>query len=151
MLYAFLNILTSILIVLILHEVIIMSFRTIWLHQEIRKLQGKIALVYALLSTKELFNTIGNIKVIPVRGSGLYEVCLTEECLKIDETEINLNTDLIKQLLPLVEAIREKIEEESSYGIFLKKSLMFSCQSIEKLIQELPSLIEEEKKKGKKL
>ena len=151
MFHAFLNLLTNILIILIIREGIFMIFRTVLLHQEIRRLQGKIALVYALLSTKELFNTLGNLKTIPVRGSGLYEVSLTEECLRIDETEINLNLDLINQLLPLVTEVIEKIEEKSFHGIFLKRNLIYSCQAIENLIRELPCMIEIEKKKGQML
>ena len=151
MLHAFLNFLIYILILLIIREGFIMFFRTVSLHHEIRKLQGKIALIFALLSTKEIFNTFGALKTIFVKGSGRYNVSLTEECLKIDETEINLKIDLVNQLLPLVNEVLEKIEEESFHGIFLKSDLVHSCQAIESLIRESPQMIAEERRKGEML
>ena len=150
-LHVFLTLCTRVLIILIIREVILMIMRTIFLKKEVKNLKGKVSLVYALLSTKEFFKSSENVKNIFVPGSGMYAVYLNEKCLRIDETVINLKKDLVSQLLPLVKPVFEKIEEDATYGIFLKRDLIRSCQAIEKIIQDLPQMIEEETQKGELL
>lgn len=147
-LHSFLNLCTRILIILIIREFLLMIVRTVFLNKEVKRIQGKVALVYALLMTKELFDDGDIPQNIPVRGIGRYQVSLDENFLKIDEMVIDLKKDLINQLLPLIAPMFEKIELEASFGIFFKGSLIRSCMSIENVIKSLPQMIEEDKKKG---
>ena len=147
-LHSFLNLCTRVLIILIIREFLLMIVRTVFLNKEVKRLQGKVALVYALLTTKELFDEGDIPKNIPVNGSGRYQVALGDHLLKIDEMEIDLKKDLTNQLLPLVVLMFEKIELEASFGILFKGSLIRSCMVIENVIKSLPQMIEKDKWKG---